>query len=41
MLVYALDAELNLQTGFYMNQLYKKMKGHILAERSIELITRV
>nr|WP_157763277.1 hypothetical protein [Bacillus atrophaeus] len=41
MLVYALAAELNLQPGFYMNQLYKKMKGHILTEKSNELIARV
>lgn len=39
--VYALDTELNLQQGFYMNQLYQEMKGHILAETSIEILARV
>ncbi|OBA03054.1 hypothetical protein A9D36_12900 [Bacillus subtilis] len=39
--VYALDAELNLQPGFYMNQLYREMKERILAEASIELLARV
>ena len=28
--VFALDAMLDLNTGFYMNDLYKKMDGHIL-----------
>jgi Raf kinase inhibitor-like YbhB/YbcL family protein len=28
--VYALDQELALTTGFYMNELYWKMQGHIL-----------
>ncbi|MFT8363319.1 MAG: YbhB/YbcL family Raf kinase inhibitor-like protein [Sporolactobacillus sp.] len=28
--VYALDTLLNLTNGFYMNDLYKKMDGHIL-----------
>ncbi|MBD5075012.1 YbhB/YbcL family Raf kinase inhibitor-like protein, partial [Xanthomonas citri pv. citri] len=36
--VYALDAELNLQPGFYLNELYQEMKEHILAETSIELL---
>jgi len=28
--VYALDALLDVEPGFYMNELYKKMEGHIL-----------
>ena len=28
--VYALDTVLDLEDGFYMNELYKKMDGHIL-----------
>ncbi len=28
--VYALDTELDLKKGFYMNELYWKMQGHIL-----------
>ncbi len=34
--VFALDSELDLQTGFYMNELYKKMDGHILAQATIK-----
>ena len=30
--VFALDEVLNLQKGFYLNELYQKMEGHILAE---------
>ena len=30
--VYALNRELNLKPGFYMNELYWKMQGHILEE---------
>lgn len=33
--VYALDRELNINTGFYMNELFWKMQGHILAEATI------
>lgn len=33
--VYALDTELDLQTGFYWNELYHAMQGHILAEETI------
>ncbi|MGL4722419.1 MAG: YbhB/YbcL family Raf kinase inhibitor-like protein [Desulfovibrionaceae bacterium] len=29
--VYALDTKLDLQEGFYLNELYKAMNGHILA----------
>ena len=33
--VYALDRELDLMPGFYMNEMYWKMQGHILAESTI------
>lgn len=33
--VYALDTKLNLKKGFYYNELYKAMKGHILAETTL------
>lgn len=33
--VYALDTTLDLKNGFYMNEMYWKMKGHILAEAVI------
>lgn len=33
--VFALDTKLDLNNGFYMNDLYRKMKGHILAETTI------
>lgn len=34
--VYALDAQLDLASGFYMNELYKAMDGHILAQATIK-----
>lgn len=34
--VYALDASLDLKKGFYMNELYKKMDGHILGEYTLK-----
>ena len=34
--VFALDQELNLSRGFYMNELYKAMEGHILAQATIK-----
>lgn len=34
--VYALDTKLDLETGFYMNDLYKKMDGHILAQYTLK-----
>ena len=33
--VYALDTVLDLKDGFYMNEMYRKMKGHILGEVTI------
>ncbi|MGL5439056.1 MAG: YbhB/YbcL family Raf kinase inhibitor-like protein [Filifactoraceae bacterium] len=34
--VYALDTTLDLENGFYMNNLYKKMDGHILAQFTLK-----
>lgn len=34
--VFALDTKLDLQNGFLMNDLYKKMKGHILSQYTLE-----
>ncbi|MNP39128.1 putative kinase inhibitor [compost metagenome] len=34
--VYALDIKLDLEQGFYMNDLYKKMDGHILAQYTLK-----
>jgi Raf kinase inhibitor-like YbhB/YbcL family protein len=34
--VYALDTMLDLEPGFYMNELYWKMKGHILDQYTME-----
>ncbi|MFN2744340.1 MULTISPECIES: YbhB/YbcL family Raf kinase inhibitor-like protein [unclassified Bacillus (in: firmicutes)] len=39
--VYALDAELELERGFYLNDLYRKIKGHILAVAELDLKARV
>ena len=34
--VYALDTMLNLENGFLMNDMYKQMDGHILAEYTLK-----
>ncbi|MCL2473989.1 MAG: YbhB/YbcL family Raf kinase inhibitor-like protein [Alphaproteobacteria bacterium] len=34
--VFALDRELNLKNGFYLNELYKQMENHILAQATIK-----
>ena len=34
--VFALDTKLNLQPGFLLNELYKKMDGHILAQYTLK-----
>ncbi|MEI8233186.1 MAG: YbhB/YbcL family Raf kinase inhibitor-like protein [Verrucomicrobiota bacterium] len=33
--VYALDAKLDLKDGFFANELFKAMKGHVLAEYTL------
>lgn len=38
--VFALDKSLNLEEGFYMNELYKAMEGHILDQASIKGLYR-
>lgn len=35
-IIYALDTKLNLKKGYYLNELYKKMEGHILATAKLE-----
>ncbi len=34
--VYALDCMLDLKNGFYMNEMYKKMEGHVLASYTLK-----
>lgn len=34
--IYALDKEIKLEKGFYLNELYIEMKGHILGEALLE-----
>ena len=34
--IYAVDTKLDLKTGFNMNELYRKMDGHILAEYTLK-----
>lgn len=34
--VYALDTELPLENGFFMNKLYREMEGHILEEATLK-----
>lgn len=36
--VYALDCELPLSNGFYMNELLHAMEGHVLAEEKLDLV---
>jgi len=36
--VYALSAAVNLREGFYLNELYRSMKGKVLEQTSIEVI---
>lgn len=38
--VFALDKKLDLSKGFYLNELMKAMKGHVLAEDSIEILAQ-
>lgn len=39
-IIYALDKELELENGYYLNELYKKMEGHILGSSEIKGIYR-
>lgn len=34
--IYALDKEVKLKSGYYLNELYKEMKGHILDSATLE-----
>ena len=34
--IYALDKKLDLKKGYYLNELYEKMEGHILGESVLE-----
>ena len=36
--LYALDIKLNLKNGFFMNELLKEMKGHILDKGTLEAL---
>jgi Raf kinase inhibitor-like YbhB/YbcL family protein len=38
--IYALDKKLNLKNGYYLNELYEKMEGHILGESVLEGVYR-
>ena len=38
--VYALDCELGLPEGFYLNELRRAMSGHVLDQASVELPSR-
>ena len=38
--VYALDQELQLENGFYLNELYQQIKNHVVDQASIEVIGR-
>lgn len=38
--VYALDCTLDLQPGFYLNELYRAMRGHILDQTTVYALYR-
>lgn len=38
--VYALDCELPLEEGFYLNELRRAMQGHVLAKARVEIPSR-
>lgn len=38
--VYAVDTELDLTEGFYMNELHRALRGHVLASATIDLPSR-
>lgn len=38
--LFALDCELPLQEGFYLNELRRALKGHVLDEASVEIPSR-
>ncbi|MBS9338081.1 YbhB/YbcL family Raf kinase inhibitor-like protein [Fructobacillus sp. M2-14] len=38
--VYALDEKLDLQNGFYLNEMYKAMKGHIIDQTEIDILAK-
>lgn len=38
--VYALDCELDLQEGYYLNDFRRAIRGHVLAEAQLELPSR-
>lgn len=39
--LYALDKEIKLESGFYLNELYSEMRGHILASATLEGVYKV
>lgn len=41
LLVYALDVSLELEQGFYLNNMLKAMEGHILAHANLNVMYRV
>ncbi|MCK8617116.1 YbhB/YbcL family Raf kinase inhibitor-like protein [Fructobacillus sp. M158] len=38
--VYALDEKLNLTEGYYLNDLLKAMKGHVLAQTAVPVLAK-
>ena len=38
--IYALDKKLGLENGYYLNELYEKMEGHVLGKTVLEGIYR-
>lgn len=40
LVVYALDKDLKLDKGYFLNDFYKEIKGHILGEAKLEILSR-
>lgn len=38
--IYALDAELNLKEGFWLNEFYHAAKGHIIEKQRLSILSR-
>lgn len=38
--VYALDTVLDLQEGYYLNEFYRAIEGHVLEEVAVEMLSR-
>lgn len=40
LVVYALDTELDLKDGYYLNEFYRAIEGHVIEEKTIAVVGR-